>query len=490
MSNSSKRVLSETQKRALLIETAKRIKFQEETKELFDFTKLTHAKQLKAILDPEKRIAIIGGRRGGKTQSVKYKMKDIADKYPGGKILYIAKTRIYAKELMWEELINFFGVELNEIRKSNEVSQKIWLKNGAQIWLGGCKDNNEISKFRGHKYVWAFIDEAQDIKKYILEPLLLEVLEYALMDYQGGLWLTGTPNASCSGVFKEACHGESFYRDYVHHHWTIYDNPYIQQSAQKTADELLADICRKQGVSVTEPKIQREFLGKWVKSTDNLVYQFNYNVNVVDELPSGHEWRYVMGVDLGLKDGDAIVILAYSRSCPDLFIIEEWKKTGNSVTDLAKKIKEYDSKYKIEKKVMDEGGLGAKIGEELRKHHSIIIEATKKTTKFGFIKLMNDDFIQGKIKLIKGKTSFLIDEYENLLVDQLGENSMVMKEDKRFENHLTDAALYAWRFCHHYRYTAPAKQKSETELEKIELNKYKERIQKQIKVRKTKNWWE
>ena len=129
------------------------------------------------------------------------------------------------------------------------------------------------------------------------------------------------------------------------------------------------------------------------------------------------------------------------------YIDKEFKKT---VTDLAKKIKELKERYIFTRKVIDSGALGKKITEELRLRHHLNLEPADKSQKWSFIKLMNDDFRKGKIKIDAKNCPFLADEWATLLKSEDGEEKI--KEDKRFDNHLADAALYAWREAYHFTY--------------------------------------
>jgi len=59
---------------------------------------------------------------------------------------------------------------------------------------------------------------------------------------------------------------------------------------------------------------------------------------------------------------------------------------------------------------------------------------------------MNGEFVKAQIKLAP-KAQALADEYANLVWD---ERSTKREEHPGCENHLADAALYAWRHCYQY----------------------------------------
>jgi hypothetical protein len=115
-------------------------------------------------------------------------------------------------------------------------------------------------------------------------------------------------------------------------------------------------------------------------------------------------------------------------------------------------------KYRPYKIIIDAGGLGKKIQEELNQRYSLTIEAAEKERKFEFISFMNSDLEQGYIKI--PDNSPLAAEMRLLTKDEEKFKDGVLKEDERFDNHLCDAALYAWRFIYNYRFKEPPPKKT------------------------------
>ena len=58
--------------------------------------------------------------------------------------------------------------------------------------------------------------------------------------------------------------------------------------------------------------------------------------------------------------------------------------------------------------------------------------------------MMNDDLATGKLKVIDRE---ILKEWDILQWDDSGR-----REDSRFDNHLSDAALYMWRESRHYTF--------------------------------------
>lgn len=444
--------MSEVVKAAILKELARRDKIF--NRPAYDFVGNTHAFQQKMLFSKSLRMAACAGRRSGKTATILYKMKMISDESPGCVQVYVAKTLKYAKELIWADAKAFFRDKLKEVAKDgiNETSSSITLTNGSVIKLGGCNDEDAVSKFKGGHKKWYYIDEAQDIKKSILLPLLYESIIPSLIDENGGIWLTGNPNESCAGVLYEVVHHSKDFPNWEVHNFWLGDNPFLLKKSGKSAEQIIEDICFEKGVAKDDPSIQRQYYARWIKSTESIVYKLDEDKNGWDGvLPDEYHFEYIMGIDIGYDDADGIVVWAFSRDLPYLYLIAENKRSKADITALAETIKELDKKYKCIKKVIDGTGGGSKKAvEELKNRHHLHLEAAEKHQKWTYITFMNDDFNRSYIKANKELTPFTWDEWSTLLKEQDGENKP--KERHQFDNHLCDAALYSWRLARHYTY--------------------------------------
>jgi len=390
--------------------------------------------QLEFIDDPCKTKTALCSRRAGKTYASCYYLLEAAHQSPHTICAYIALTRRSAKRLMWRELkmadkkymlgIKFNASELIAI-----------LPNGSQIIMSGADDEAEIDKLRGSAYQLVVIDEAASFGPH-LTSLIEEVLEPALIDYDGTLAMIGTPASHCSGIFFEATTG--LRDEYSNHSWTILENPHVPH-----AGEWLADRRKKRGWSDTSPVYMREWRGQWVKSDDSLIYKYGEK-NLADTLSHDHDWEYVLGVDLGYEDATAFVVGAFCRDLPDLYIVDSFKKSHMLPTEIAEEIRSMENTYKFIGMVADTGGLGKSIVEEFRKRHGLPLKAAEKRNKVTYIEMMNDDLATGKLKIIDRE---ILKEWDILQWDDSGK-----REDGRFDNHLSDAALYMWRESRHYTF--------------------------------------
>jgi hypothetical protein len=161
------------------------------------------------------------------------------------------------------------------------------------------------------------------------------------------------------------------------------------------------------------------------------------------------QWNYVLGVDQGYDDPSAFVVCAFHDNDPTLYIIETFKKSKMDITEMANKIKWFQAKYPQIYKVIIDGSAKQAV-EEMQKRHGLALTPADKTGKSDFIEIMNAEFIQGKIKLAP-ESKDLTDEYRQLVWKTIGDKvAYPRKENDGCDNHLADAALYAWRYCYQF----------------------------------------
>lgn len=413
----------------------------------------------------------------GKSVSCAADLMNTALTIPKSTSLYITLSRVNAKRIIWKELLSI-NRDFKLGARVNETELSLTFDNDSIIYCSGAKDNSEIEKFRGLALHKVYIDEAQSFRSYIRE-LIDDVLVPALWDNDGSLIMIGTPGPIAAGPFYESCHSKAW----SNHKWTIHNNPFIQIKSGKTPEQILKAERERRGIDETDPTYRRESLGEWVQDLDALVFKYDKLKNDFDTLPEG-KWHYIFGIDLGLRDADAIAVIAYSYENPNVYLVQEFIKSNQDITSLVDKIKELENKYKPVKMKIDHGGLGAKIAEELRVRHKIPVEAAEKVRKFEFIELMNDDLRLGKLK-IKSDTRWVEDQQ---LVSWDYSNPDKLKISDTYHSDITDAVLYAWREAKHYHQIRKEKPLDPTS--EAAVDKFWEREEKRLKEKEKSNWWE
>ncbi len=436
---------------------------------VFDLKLFTFGPQRDFIMDESRRKTGCCSRRAGKTVGCAADLLFTAYTVPGITNLYITLSRKNAKRIIWKDLTRINKkFKLGGHIDNQELSITFQHADGEEsvVYITGAKDSEEIEKFRGLALYKVYIDECQSFRAYISE-LVEDVIEPALVDYNGFLSLIGTPGPVCGGYFYDACNSSGW----THHSWTMKDNPFIEKKSGRKIEEIYDEILKRKGISYDDPTFQREYLGRWVQDNNALVYKYNWMKNDYDALPEGHKWETIFGIDIGHDDADAIAVLAYSLTHPHVFLVDEFIESKQSISDLADQIKLMQKKYDPVKMVMDAGALGKKIQLEIQQRHGLVIEAAEKARKIEFIELLNDDLRTSKLKI--KKSSRCAADYNLIQWDFDKSTAAKRVISDVFHSDIADAVLYAWREARHYAYT------EEEEVAKYGTNEYMDEMERE-----------
>lgn len=396
------------------------------------------------IEDKSKFILASCSRRAGKTTALAYRFAKTMDKHPNSQCLYLALTRESAKEILWNALI-----EMNEQHRLGwtfkESNLEVRAPNGASLILYGADQTNFINRLRGRKYPGIAIDEAQSFGPH-LEGLINDVLVPAMVDYEDAwLALTGTPGPVPLGYFYEAASNGKY--GYSVHTWTLRENPTL-----RNVDKFMAELMERQGWDSQNPTYLREYCGRWVLDVQALWIQYKEEKNHYETLPPA-KYNYILGIDLGYKDADALAVLAWSETDPNTYLVEEIITPQQGITELAQQIEELQKKYDISKMVIDQGGLGFKAAEELRRRHQIPLIGAEKQRKQETVSFLNDHLRQGRFKAKSG-SQFAQDSYlVQIDYDKTTPDRIVVK--KNYHSDIIDAVLYAFKESPAYTYRKP-----------------------------------
>ena len=407
-----------------------------------NFKRHLFPEQLAFINDPAKRKAALCTRRAGKSFAVsRYLIQEALDN-PETLCVYIARTREAAKRILWN-MLKQADKQYRLGIKFNNATLIARFPNGSEIIFTGANDSSDVDKLRGAAFSLAVLDEAAFFNINVKE-LVRDVLSPALLDSDGTLAMISTPSEVCAGFFFDITQLEKY--GYSTHEWSIKNNPYMTQAVAAIDRDVRAGI-----LNPTEPSYKREYEGLWVKDDRSIVYKYS-DVNLYDELPENCFWEYIMGIDLGYHDPTAFIIAAFSDDHEELFIVEQFKKKNMLTSDVEALIREYQTHFNFSKIVIDTGGGASRmVLETFKERTALPIEPAKKSgDKVGLITMMNADLARGLIKV--KENSELTDEWDKLQYNIAGTH-----EDKRFDNHLSDAALYAWMESRHFLYEEKVK---------------------------------
>jgi len=401
------------------------------------------------VEDTSRYISAQCSRRAGKTNGLALRFFKTLEKHPKSQCIYLGLTLESAREILWPVL-----QEINDKYQigCSFTESKLTMKhpNGSTLRLFGADMKNFIKRLKGRKYPGVGIDEAQDFGIH-LQSLVDDVLTPSIADYTDGwLALTGTPGPVPQGYFFDVTKNHKY--GYSHHEWTLLDNPHMPDP-----ESFIADIIKKREWQPDNPTLLREYRNQWVLDVESLWVRYSAAKNHYQDLPSGHAWSYIMGVDIGYNDADAIAILAWSDTSPETYLVEECITKKQGLTELVEQMNRMHKKYDISKVVMDEGGLGKKLAEEVRRRHAINVEPADKLRKQENVELLNDSLRLGKFKA-KNNSRFAQDSYLiQIDWDRTTPNKIVVK--KKPHSDIIDAVLYAFKESYAFTHQPPGPEK-------------------------------
>lgn len=383
-------------------------------------------------------------RRGGKSNGLAKRFWETMDRHPGCQCIYVGLTRESAKEIMIEPMQRI--AEEHNI-KFTFTESNLTFKNsvGSSLKLVGADAKNFIRKLKGRKYAGVGVDEAQDFGTH-LEALIDDVLTPAIADYvDGWIALTGTPGPVPSGYFFSATEKGKF--GYEVHRWTLLDNPFMPDP-----HAFIEDLIAKKQWAQNSPTLLREYRNQWVLDVESLWVRYKEHLNDYKHIPPG-KMNYVLGVDIGYRDADALAVLGWSEASKETYLIEEIVTAKQDITGLVSQIEAVRSKYDIAKIVMDTGGLGKKIHEEIIRRHQLPIFPADKMRKQENVELLNDNLRLGLFKA-QAKSQFALDSYQvQIDWDKSTPDRIIVK--KKPHSDIIDAVLYAFKETHAFYHEAP-----------------------------------
>lgn len=415
--------------------------------------------QLRMVEDPSKRKAAICTRQSGKTYHNRQVAAEAVVNNPWTNkrknqpiVQYIAQTQKKALDMFWTPfklLCERVGLDAHW----DDQNLRAQFSNGVLVRAGGADKKEEIEKYRGDSYVLVLIDEAASFGPKV-ENLIVAGLSMAMIAYDGTILMTGTPGQAQAGYFYEVYAG-SHPEWSVQPCWSFMDNIHLPANA-RTEQWIIESVG-----PLDSPRVRRECFGEWVTDASSLVYQYDSLRNEWErDLPAGHDWQFILGIDVGYRDPTAFVIGAYARTHPWLFIVHAEAHEHWLPSQIEAKIGQLKEQYKIGRIVMDTGGsmaLNNMVEWNMRSNFGII--PANKREKYEYIEHMNSEFYLSRIKVFKDLP--VIQEWKTLpWADADAEKDSVRhdgrpKEHSGFSNHMTDAALYMFKESTHYRSKEP-----------------------------------
>ena len=452
-----------------------------------EFLSIFNKKQKDYIVNKyKKRVTFFyGGRRSGKTRgnlgAMVYTDKFVFPEIHG-RIVYASQTADKAKDLCWGPM-QVWNKELKLGWVFREKDNKIITRSN-DIVMRGLKDIASAEKDRGEPIKLAIIDEPQSIKERILQYYDYNILEGGMRDFgeYARILYTGNPPHYLNEFLEREMNNPE--NKYIH--TTMFDNP---KYSRKSNIDYLMSIIKRRGLimeedengnrsvfTVSDPAYRREFLGERVQDEHLTIFHVN-DYNFYDHLPEEDEYEKVMGIDVGHKDADAIVVIYYSRNTGKIYLHHEEEKSKQNIFELAERIVEVDKIHETSMKRIDEGGLGQKISHELQSRYNIYLQPADKQNKMTYVEILKAEIDRGNFLFQRG--SELAKEMNQIIYSD--DKSKI--DDKRgYHSDLLDATLYSFRYIYNYILNNKVDKKktfAEERIAKILKNQRKKDMQEQ-----------
>jgi hypothetical protein len=337
---------------------------------------LLHEKQSAVANDTSPNIAVLAGRRAGKTEGCIYWLARDWQSHPGKKSLYVASTIGSAREIIWDRLKDFdekasIGIEFNESRLEARFP------NGYVIHVTGCENKKQANRVaRGKRFLRVVIDEMELFEDELVRYFIRSALKPTLMDYGGHIMLMGTPGNALAGFWYEITRADNDNDDeedektargvrkltkrWPTHRFNALDNPFIGYPGG--AAQYFRDQLEENGWREDDPEFVIEYLGRWVTDSNAYVYPFSEAKNLWDDedaWDTAGAVRTVIGVDLGNQDGCGFSVVQKRWDSDEIRCLEAYATVNLDTDEIAAEIKTLMRRYKTHHVFVDSKGHGA-----------------------------------------------------------------------------------------------------------------------------------
>jgi hypothetical protein len=406
----------------------------------YDFTDYNFKRQAEILADKSRFQAWLFTRRFGKSVTFAKKACNVAANNAGSKVLYLALTLQSAKGILWdivESELKSQGIKFRAYENEGEFC----LDNGSIIKFFGVDSNyKEMKKILGQAYDLVGIDESGSMT-IDMETLVMQMILAALTDREGTLVLLGTAENIPNTYYQKVTEGQEKSLPWSIHKGHTEESPYTGEKFRRDKEMILSNNPN----AIKTSWFKTHWLNEWCADDDLLIIHFNKQLNRVDKLPDYKDWIFGLGVDLGFNDASSFTVDAISSKSPYLYRVKSFKSPGLDFTGVAKIIKQLNDEYGFTFAEVD--GANKQGVQEMQNRHDlgITLHAAEKSDKPTYLRLMGDDYKEGKIKHVGEGCVALEDEQSKLMWIKDSD-----KEDPRCQNHCNDGGLYIWRKMRNY----------------------------------------
>lgn len=257
-------------------------------------TQLLSPKQLEFVLNSTRKWNIAHGSvRCGKTVGINFRFMQAVNECPDSQIYIVGHTfdtayRNVVRSIMesdemaiWRPFCNWSG-------------KKFYFKDKA-ITILGAKDEGAIGNFQGNTFSLVYCDEIT-----LYPDSIIDMIDTRLSKPWSKGFATCNPSNPDHKVKKWIDEAEKGNPDYYSLHFTLDDNPYVDESYKQRIKNSLSGLFYK-----------RNYLGIWCLADGAIFDFFDPKIYVLDRPPVAAEY-WVAGIDYGASNPFACVLVGVS----------------------------------------------------------------------------------------------------------------------------------------------------------------------------------
>ncbi len=389
-------------------------------------------KQVEFILDSTAKWNLAHGSvRTGKTVCTLFRFLQAALACPDSDIWMVG----HSSETIYQNAIRmiFESPQFSIFKhKSTWFSGKRQLKFGDKtIGTLGARDEGAIGSFQGKTFSLVYCDEMT-----LYPESIIDMIDTRLSRPYSMGFASMNPSYPDHKIKKWIDKAESGDPNYYQLHFTLDDNPYVDENYKQRIRDSLSGLFYK-----------RNYLGMWCLAEGAIFDFFDRKIHVVNKPPAAAEY-WIAGIDYGVSNAFACLLIGVStgihtQTGKRMWVEKEYywdsKKTGRQKvnSEFADDIQQFLEPYAVKQIYIDPSALSMKL--ELQRRGMRVVEADNDV--YNGIQTMTSEMSKGNLYVLKDCPN-LIREIEGYVWDS---KKSAQGDDEPMKK--ADHAVDCLRYC-------------------------------------------
>jgi PBSX family phage terminase large subunit len=400
--------------------------------------KILAPKQIEFILNSTRKINLAHGSvRSGKTVCTLYRFMHACHECPDSDIWMIGHT----SSTIYDNAISLIlRPRAPGIPDPLAIFRPFctWLESKRELKFGdktintcGVRDKGSIGLIQGKTFSLCYCDEMT-----LYDESIIDMIDTRLSAPHSRLFASMNPTHPSHKVKGWIDAGNKGDKNYYSLHFTLEDNPYLDDSYKSRIKNSLSGVFYK-----------RNYLGQWCLAEGAIFDFFDRSTYVVKRPPAAAEY-WIAGVDYGTNNAFACVLIGvssgrYIQAGRRLWVEKEYywdfRKTGRQKTanEFARDLQAFLEPYAIKGVYLDPSALAFKLELQRLKIHAV---AANNDVDYG-IQYMTSEMKQGNL-FVMDSCPNLIREIESYVWDPK-RSDKGYDEPLKKDDHAVDALRYA-----------------------------------------------